>query len=250
MITKLETGVDTVEGLTRSGNAVEAVAKATEAFQLFKTSNPVLDIVKKASQSFGRVLGGTVPPLAIMGAIVGIGTKLVGGNYQKWKSRILHLPFSPAVVPLEVVDANTGFVLFLKSPIFKAAFGKELVDNDRDFMKSAVEAFMRQENTETLWKTYQDRFESRDQFEAGLEEFRQVAASLELKKVIDATPELQTELAEAGGYDALQSSLNQIYADEDARADLDALVTVVEGLQQNGEPVQSIFNKVRGEVST
>ena len=254
VITKLEAGVNTAQSLTQSGNAVEAVAKATEAFQLFKTSNPVLDIVKQASQSFGRVLGGTVPPIAIIGAVIGVGAKLVGGAYQKWKARILHLPFSPAVVPLEVVDANTGFVLFLQSPIFKAAFTKELEDNNRDFMKSAVKEFLREENTEALWKKFQeeypDRFESRDQFEAGLEEFRRAAANLEVKKAIDAVTGLQTELAEVGGYDSLQSSLDQIYADKDSRADLDALVTVVEGLQQNGEPVQSIFNKVKEEVSS
>ena len=117
-------------------------------------------------------------------------------------------------------------------------------------MKSAVEEFLRQENMETLWTKYQNRFESREQLEAGLEEFRQAAANLELKKAIDSAPGLPAELAEVGGPDSLLSHLDGLYADSDARADLDALVTVVEGLQQNGEPVQSIFEKVQKEVSS
>jgi hypothetical protein len=243
-ISKLEQAVNTVESLSKVGNTTEAVTKATEAFQLFKTSNPVRDIVVKASQSFGRVLGGVLPPLAIISVIVGVSTKLVGVAYQKWKARILHLPFSPAVIPLEVVDANTGFVLLLKSPTFKAAFARELEANDRDFMKSAIEEFLRQENMETLWTKYQGHFESRAQFEEGLEEFRRAAADLELKSAID--PSL---MAEAGGYESLMPALDKIYADAESRAELDALVTVVEDLQKNGEPVPSIFDKVREEVS-
>ena len=129
LIDKLEQGVKTVEDLKKS-NVTEAAAKAAEAFGLFKTSNPVRDIVEKASKSFGRVLGSAVPSFAIISAVVGVSAKLVGVVYQKWKARILHLPFSPAVVPLEVVDANTGFSLFLQSPIFKSAFIKELEEND------------------------------------------------------------------------------------------------------------------------
>ncbi|MBI1925580.1 hypothetical protein HYR99_15170 [Candidatus Poribacteria bacterium] len=250
VIDKLEQGANIVEALSQSGNVTEAVTKATEVFELFKTSNPVRDIVVKASQSFGQVLGGAVPPLAIIGTVIGVSTKLAGVAYQKWKARILHLPFSPAVIPLEVVDANTGFVLFLKSAIFKTAFTQELEENDRDFMKSAVENFLKQENTESLWTQYGKRFESREQFEEGLEEFRRAAADLELKKSIDAVPGLPAEVGAVGGYDPLLSSLDRIHTDANATADLDALVTVVEGLQRNGEPVQSIFNKIREEVSS
>ncbi len=65
----------------------------------------------------------------MISALAGVSTKLAGVAYQKWKASILHLPFSPAVIPLDVVDANTGFVLFLNSPIFKKAFVRELEGN-------------------------------------------------------------------------------------------------------------------------
>ncbi len=245
ILSSLEQGVDMVQNLSNVGNASEAVSKATEVFQLFKGSNPVKGIVEKASQSFGNILGTAIPAMSVISALVGVSTKLAGVAYQKWKARILHLPFSPAVIPLDVVDANTGFVLFLNSPIFKKAFVRELEGNDRKFMKSAVKLFLRHEDTDALWEKFQKRFESREQFEDGLDEFRRAAATVELKNAID-----DSLVAEVGGAEKLMATIDQLRADPDASEDLDKLVTVVEGLQQNGEPVQTIFNKAREEISS
>jgi hypothetical protein len=243
-LTRLEQGVGIVEGLSKGGNVAEAVKKAGELFELFKTANPVRDLVEKATRSFGRVLGSAVPSVGVIRGIVGVSTRLVGVAYQKWKARILRLPFSPAVIPLEVVDANTGFVLFLRSPIFKDAFAKELEGNDRPFVETAVREFLREENLETLWARHKDRFESREQFESGVEEFRRAAADAELKRAVD--PAL---LAEVGGYEPLMAALDRVSADPEAGADLDALVTVAEGLGRKDEPVKAIFDKVLEEVS-
>lgn len=243
-IARLEQGVTVVEGLSKVGAVAEAVTKAEEVFGLFRTANPVRDLVEKASRSFGRVLGSAVPSLAVIRGIVGVSAKLVGVAYQKWKARILRLPFSPAVIPLEVVDANTGFVLFLRSPTFKNAFARELEANDRPFMEAAVREFLRQEDMEALWTRHKDRFESREQFEEGVEEFRRAAADAELKRAVD--PAL---LAEVGGYEPLMAALDRISADPEAGADLDALVTVAEGLGRYNEPVKAVFDKVLEEVS-
>ena len=86
-----------------------------------------------------------------------MGANLTGIAYQKWKARILYLPFSPAALPPASIDANTGFVLFLKSPTLKEAFRPELEANDR--------------------------FESRAAFEKGVDEFRRAVADLELDEV-------------------------------------------------------------------
>ena len=241
-IGKLEQGVTMVESL-KVGNVAEAAKKAGEVLGLFKTDNPVKDIVANAVRVFGQVLGGTVPQLALIGAIVAIVTKVVGVNYQKWKARILHLPFSPAVLPLEVVDANTGFSLLLQSPIFKGAFKSKLDQNDRPFMEAAIREFLREDNIEKVWERYTDRFESRQQFEDGLEEFRRAAATAELRQVID--PAI---LAEVGGYERFLTAVDRLHENAEAKAALDAVVLVAEGLHRNNEPVQSIFDKVREEL--
>ena len=49
------------------------------------------------------------------------------------KVLVAYMPDDEILKILEVVDANTGFTLLVKSPIFKTAFSKELEANDRKF---------------------------------------------------------------------------------------------------------------------
>ncbi len=242
---KLEQGLGSAKDLSKLGSATQALAKAKEVFDVFRKENPVKDIVQKASLSFASVLGGSIPPLAIVGAVVTVGAALAGVAYQKWKSRILHAPFSPADTPLKIVDANTGFTLFLQCAIFKETFMPELEANDRAFIASAVEKFLGPTDKTLLWKQYKERFESIEKFEAGLEEFRRAAVDLEIKSEIP--PEL---LAEVGGYENLIASIDKIHNNPEAKADLDAVFMVARGLQQKGEPVKSIFEKVREEIAS
>ncbi len=244
VVGKLEQGLSSAQDLSKLGNASQAIEKAKEVFDSFRKDNPVKDIVQKASLSFATVLGGSIPPVAIIGAVVAVGTALAGVAYQKWKSRILHAPFSPADTPLKIVDANTGFTLFLQCPIFKNAFMDKLEANDRPFIASAVEKFLGPTDKTQLWNAYKDRFESIDQFETGLEEFRRAAVDLEIKNEIP--PDL---LSEVGGYENLIASIDKIHSNPDAKADLDAVFMIAQGLQQKGEPVKSIFEKVREEIT-
>jgi hypothetical protein len=239
----LQTGLAEAERLAGREEIVEAAREAGQAFESFKKDNPVRDTVQKAVSSFTRVLGGTVPGIAVAGAVIGVGSRLAGLAYQKWKARILQAPFSPAIAPLEVVDASTGFTLLLKSPIFKEAFASELQQNDRPFMERAAKRFL-QQNGQQLWSEHKDRFDSREEFELGLEQFRRAAADLELAR--DIEPDL---LAEVGGYDKLAAALDRIREDPEAASDLDALVVMAEELERKGEPVPAIFDKIREELS-
>ncbi len=250
VIEKLEKGLDTAENLSKLGNLKGAADKAKEVFDIFRKGNPVKDFVEKATKSFGRVLGPAIPPIAIIGSVIAIGTKLAGMAFQKWKARVLHLPFSPAVIPLTVVDANTGFSLLVKTPIFKTAFTQQLTDNDRDFMKTAVEDFIKEEDHEALWTKYETKgtFESREQFDEGLEEFRRLVAARELQQ--DLAVVESKELAEVGGPEKLIAAIDQLHTDDEALGDLDMLVTSVENLHRNGEPVPSIFEKVKEEMAS
>lgn len=247
VVDKLEKGAKKVEDLAEVGKAVDAVKEAKEVFDVFRKDNPVRATVEKAMQSFGRVLGDVVPPLAVITAVVTIGAKLTGIAYQKWKARILHLPFSPAVIPLAVVDANTAFTLFLGSPLCKAAFRDRLAGQDRPFMLQAMEDFLKSDDYDALWKAYgqpEGPFESRADLEAAIEEFRRAAATLELRVVI--APEAAVA---AGGLDPLLTAVDRLHADPEATADLDAVVTVFEGLQQSDEPAETILEKVTAEIA-
>ena len=239
IISKMEQGVGVAESLATSGNLKDAISKAGEVYDLFKKENPAQETFTKAVEAFGQVLGSSVPAVAIASTVVVLCAKLAGTVYQKWKARILHAPFSPAIIPLKVVDANTGLSLMVNSPIFKKAFAKELDANDRPFMEAVV-ALVVQTDVEAFWTRYQARFESREQFETGLEEFRRAAADLELQEDIP-----QPLVSEAGGYKNLVDSIDKINADTNAKAALDQLFVVTESLHKSGEPVLSILDKTK-----
>lgn len=240
VISRMEAGLSVAETLSGSGNDRDAAAKAGEVLSLFKSSNPAQDTFSQAVQSFGQALGTAVPAVAIASTVVLLCTKLAGTVYQKWKARVLHAPFSPVIIPLQVIDANTGFTLMLNSSVFKRAFSKELEENDRPFMESGI-ALLNQLEVEDFWTKYKNRFETREQFENGLEEFRRAAADLELESDVPAAL-----VAEAGGYKTFMASVDKINADPQAKASLDKLVIVNESLHKNGEPVLTILDKVKG----
>jgi hypothetical protein len=237
VIARLEQGVAVAQSLTQAGDLKGALGKSKELLDLFKGSNPAKDVFTQALTAFGTVLGGSVPALAIISTVVAVGTKLVGTAYEKWRTRVLNAPFFPSVIPLNVVDANTGFLLLRLSPIFKKAFARELEANDREFMGEVL-SLLKQDAADPVWSKYGDRFASLAEFEQGVAEFRQAAADMDLDPAL---------FAEAGGKEAFLQSLQQINANEESKAALHQLVTVVEGLQQKGEPVLSIFDKVRKE---
>jgi hypothetical protein len=239
VIGKLEQGVTVIENLQKSGDVKSALEQSQGLFNLFKTENPVRDIYSQALGSFATVLGSAVPALAVISTVVQVGAKLVGVAYEKWRTRVLGAPFFPSVTPLQVADANTGFLLLRLSPIFKKAFLNELETNDRAFMQSALNLLQR-DDVEPFWEAHKGNFESRAEFEDGVMEFRQAAADMELDPAL---------FAEAGGKEIFLQSLDRINQDEKARAALQQLAVVVETMQQEGQPVLSIFDKVRKEVA-
>ncbi len=239
---KLQQGLEVAQQLS-DGKPVEAVAKATEVLNVFRDENPVADIVKRALGSFAGVLPAAMPPIALITAVVGVTATLIGVEYHRWRARILDLPFSPAVIPPIVVDANTGFSLILQCPTLKQAFTKELEGNDRPFMVSLVKDFLEQGDLEALWKQYPNRFESRQAFETAVDELRHAAADLDLKGTIDPTA-----LAPAGGYDKVIEAVQEIHKNDQAKADLDALVLSVEAINKNGGSPKEVFDNVLKEV--
>ncbi len=238
LIGTLQQGIGVAESLGKVGQLGDAVTKAQSTFAEFVDKNPVKDLAIKAADSFKQVLGVSLPQVALVTAVVGIGSGLAGLAYQKWKARILQAPFSPAELPLKVVDANTGFSLLIASPIFKQAFMQQLQDNDRPFMQKIVDLCIKEADTNKIYSTYKNDFESRELFEAGLVQFRHAAADRELTELID-----NEALAEFGGYNNFIGMIDKIHSDENALADLDALVIISENLQNEGEPVAKLFKK-------
>jgi hypothetical protein len=242
---KLAASVKSVEGIVNAGKPEEAVVKASELFKTFKETNPARDVVVNAVASFGTVLSGVMPPIALVTALLAMSVKLGGMAYQKWKARVMHLPFSPAVLPLTLLDANAGFTMLAGSPIFKAAFARQLEENDRPFMKKAAEDFLREASVDKLWEIYHGYFQTLEQFEEGLEQARRMVADEELKASFSL---LDNQVKGAvGDYAQLMSEVDKLHTDREALKSLDALMLTAETLHRNNKPVLDILAKVREE---
>jgi hypothetical protein len=167
--------------------------------------------------------------------------------YDRWKRRILHLTFEPADLPVERVDANTGFTLLVDTPIMKEAFREELEANDRPFLEDTAEELLSTGALESLWSTYRERFDSRQQFEEGVAALRRAAADLQLREELD-----DALFAETGGYEQTVAAIDTLHTDEAARGDLDAIVTMVDALRNadgiGASTLQRLFETVRAEL--
>jgi hypothetical protein len=241
---KLEQGLEVVQTLS-AGNPAEAINKGVEIFNEFRAENPVKDIVRRALGSFASVLPAAVPQLALITTVVGVTATLIGVTYERWRARVLDLPFSPVAIPPPVVDANTGFTLMIQSDTLKRAFARELADNDRPVMVTVVKTFLEQGDLEALWKQYPGRFESRQEFETAVDEFRRAAADIDLRSTIDPTL-----VAPVGGYDRMVAALQEIQKTDQSKADLDALILAVEAIKEKGGAPKDVFDKVFQEVQS
>lgn len=247
---RLRAGRREVEELMGSGRVAEAVAAANDVWDLFREKNPPREIIERALDTFGPILTTIVPPLAVVENVARLAVGLGGRAYDLWKARVLRVPFAPAAARLAVQDANTGFTILMKSPVFRKIFEAELTGNDRRFFRKTVHRYVEKGDVDWIWPAYRDRFESAEQFQEAAAEFEAAAANVvmtqldaELRDVVESTSADSTV-----DYDTLVAAIDHLRQSEDATAALHALFTVFEGLQRSGGQASSVLNKVKEEV--
>lgn len=235
--------VGSAENLLQNESFSKAADKAVDAINIFKKESPIREIISKAAKSFGSVVSG-IPPLAIIGAVVGVSGVLAGAAYNRWRARILNAPFSPTVAPLKLMDADTAFFLHLNIPILKTAFREKLESRDGPFLEKVTQDFITKESFD-IWPEYQQYFDSMEAFEEGVQQFRMAAATSQMESEID--PSL---LAEVGGYKPFMEAVDKLRNDPQSAGDLDLLMEVTDNLKksQTDEPLHKIFDDARKEI--
>jgi hypothetical protein len=241
ILEKLESGVNMAEGFLENNVVKKAADKAKEVFDDFKKNNPMRDVITDAMNSFKRVVG-TIPPLAIVGAVIGIGSSITAA-YMLWKKRILNREFSPADIPVDTIDSSTGLTIIMMSPTLEQAFKKKLEEEDFPFFKTFASDFL-SKSEEELFEAYKSHFnDNKEVFHIAYQEFIQNALTLNLKDEIDPK-----HLEGVGDLDTLMDAINEIKKDEQAFADLQELVNMTEGLQKSDQHPMRVFNKVKEEI--
>jgi hypothetical protein len=240
-------GVDTglgVADILRAGARMGGVlGQSGDPVATSGDGGPIRDALARAAWSFGRVLGGTVPPLAVATAVVGIGARLAGAAYERWVARVLHAPYSPELFSPGTIDANTGLSLLLRCPTFARVFATEFAAGDRAFARRLVERALSEEDAAELWREHAARFADREEFERGLDEFQRAAIEQE---VLGAVPEDSAD--DAGGVKELLAAVDRLHGDEAARRDLDAIVLMANELKREGHSPEAAFHEARRQM--
>lgn len=239
----VDEGLGVVDRLRGGGNIEQALAKATEIASKLGQKDPVKGTLLQAAGSFASVLGGTLPPLAVAGAVVSIGSRLAGAAYDRWVARVMHAPYTAELFPPTVIDANTAIALTLKSPILKQAFAPELERGDRGFFKELVDLALSEVQLDELWRRLGSRFGDRARFDHGLAEFQRGAMTLETVK------DLPADLApETGGIEPLLAAVDRLNGDPKARRDLDAIVLMADALKREGRDPAAVFEQAKQQM--
>lgn len=243
VIGRVEAGLRTVDALQASGDVGGAVEKAAGLAADLRREAGLAGLLARAAGSFGAALGGSAPPLALAVAVATVAARLTGAAYERWTARVLDAPYTPALFPPAVIDANTGLVLLRKSPRFAEAFAEEIRRGDRAFILDFLAIALSEAGSEAIRDKYPGRFQTLQEIDAALQQFQQAAIELEVAKDISADM-----AAEIGGVDPLMRALDRINAHPDARADLDALMLALDGLRRSDQPVERLVREARKEV--
>ena len=243
VIGKVQGGLKVVEGLQSSGNVGEAVEKAIGLAKDISQQSGVATLLVKAAGSFGVALGGTMPPLALAVSVATIAARLSGAAYERWIARVMNAPYTPALFPPTAIDAYTGLVLLRKSSRLASAFAPEIQQGDRAFVLEFVQMALSEGGSEAIRDKYSGRFATLQDIDEALDQFQQAAIELEVSK--DITNEMA---ADVGGVEPLMRAIDRINTNPEARADMDALMLMIDKLQKTNQPVEKLVREARQEV--
>jgi hypothetical protein len=200
---RLDQGFQAAETALRDRDPASIASAASAAEDLIKTvgaDHPAAVILGDGLGAFGRVLG--VAATAGIGGPIGLVAALGFGSlrafqqgteyYERWKALVLERTYTPNLFPAGAIDAPTARSAIEASPIFARIFAPQMMGADwRPHAVAIAEAALRRDDLRDalalLVASTGQRpvgvqvpphgtpggFASDDEFEAGIQEFRQ-----------------------------------------------------------------------------
>jgi hypothetical protein len=176
--------------------------------------------------------------------------RIGSARYERWKQRIFQAPIDAGALKLQPMDGPMAERLFRANPVLAKAFATELKSGRsaelarvaNDFINGDTQELW-EKNTECRFEDGKERFESQEIFEQTVQALRRLLSDNELKPYIE--PEW---LGPISNYDTLVGAVDKLHENETARARLDELVLVTDGLMREGQPVLKIMEKIEKEL--
>lgn len=245
---RVQGGLDVVDALKKAGNVDGAAGQANLLLDRIGSDDPLAGLLGDAVKTFAPVLaGGPVAPLALVGAIVGLGARLGAAEYRRWTARVLNATYTPELFPPDTIDGTGVLAALRATTVFKSVFKPELDAGNIAALVDMAKDALKDDTGEPLWEKDGSRFPSRHAFDEGLQEFRKALLDDDIRGDLPAdTP----ELARAGGIDAVLQAVDRIDGNPAARADLDRIALMVRQMRRKGMDTTRLFDAAANHVET
>jgi hypothetical protein len=214
-----------------------AVTAVLQAGRSLIGASPLGGLLGKAAGSLPAI--GGLGPIAGVALVLGLGWQLGSAEYRRWRARVLAAPYEARLIDFGVVTPTSAEIRMERCPIFSRAFSAR--KREPGFFATLVDAVARDDAADRLWSLYgaeTSLFASREELEAGLDEFRRALLSEQASGdvgdaavgAVAATLGVAAPPAEAVNA-AIDTPVREDAA-EDQQAALEALVMMVGTLRE------------------
>jgi hypothetical protein len=215
-----------------------SVSAVLEAGRALVAGSPLGGLLGKAARALPAV--GGLGPLAGVALVLGLGWQLGSAEYRRWRARVLAAPYEAQLIDFGVITPTSAEIRMERCAIFSRVFAARR--REPGFYATLVDCVARDDAADRLWSLYggdPTLFASREELEAGLDEFRR--ALLAEQSANDARGETIAAVAATLGVAApTQAEVNAVLdeplrgdATEEQKAALEALVLMVGTLRES-----------------
>jgi hypothetical protein len=224
----------------RKGDLTGAVQQALKVVDQAAPNMPVVSVLTKAVQAMGPVLGGSIPPVALITTLIGIGGRLGSAAYAHWVARIMDQPYTPEQFSPKVFDSNAAESLIMQVPSVLKALQPQLAAGNRDMALDVVRLALAGDGGATLVGKYAQAFAGFSQagIDSAVRDLQKAALDFVLGRELPADAGKSV-----GGLSAVLKAVDQVRSNPDASAALDMVMTTAKTLAAAQMHPELEFNK-------
>jgi len=246
VIRRARAAADGARALARGDITESAISSVLQAGQSLLGGSPLAGLLGKAAGALPAI--GGLGPVAGVALVLGLGWQLGSAEYRRWRARVLAAPYEAQLIDFGVVTPTSAEIRMERSPIFRRVFSAR--KREPGFFATLVDAVARDDAADRLWSLYGGEpslFASREELEAGLDEFRR--ALLAEQAANDVRDETVSAVAATLGIAAPPPAVVNAVLDDPVREDateeqkaaLEALVMMVGPLREkNVDPARLV----------
>lgn len=224
----------------RKGDLTGAVQQAMKVVNQAAPNMPVVNVLAKAAQMMGPILGTSIPPIALITTLIGIGSKLGSAAYAHWVARIMDLPYTPEQFSPKVFDSNSAESVIMQVPSVLKALQPQLAAGDRSLALTVVQLALAGDGGAALVAKYAQAFGgfSQANIDSAVRDLQKAALDFVLGRELPADAGKSV-----GGLSTVLKAVDQVRSNPDASAALDMVMTTAKTLDAAGVHAELEFNK-------